>query len=136
MKNLLIFLMCLFFIFSSTTCKDFHPFDRVYSFWVENSSDKLIYFLVSHNYPDTVIPDTYNKIKYVNPNSKTPYDSDEKWEEVFAKLPLDTLSIFIFDADTMSYHDWQTVRNGYKVSKRYDLSFDDLDRNKGIITYP
>lgn len=135
MKSMVKLLICLFFLLSVSTCKE-PPFDRVYRFSVENKSNTLIYFLVSYNYPDTIIPDTYNKIKGVSPGSKTSYDSDKKWEEVFEELPADTLSIFIFDGDTISACDWQTVRNNYKILKRYDISLDDLNNNKGIITYP
>jgi hypothetical protein len=70
------------------------------------------------------------------PGSKTPYDSDEKWEDVFKSLPSDTLSIFIFRAKTISYYDWQLIRNNYKILKRYDISLGDLKQKKWIIPYP
>jgi hypothetical protein len=125
--------MCLLPI---SSCEDFVPFDRVYSFWVENKSDESISFLVSYNYPDTIIPDNYNELKGVMPGSKSPYDSDEKWEDVFKSLPSDTLSIFIFRAKTISYYDWQLIRNNYKILKRYDISLGDLKQKKWIIPYP
>ncbi len=137
MKKIFNLLMFLFFLVSASTCKDkVPPFDRVYRFWVKNNSQKSIAFLVSYNYPDTIIPDAYNKIRGVSPGSKTSYDSKEKWEDVFSKLPADTLSIFIFDGDTLSKYDWQVVRNNYKILKRYDISLDDLYNNNGIIAYP
>ncbi|MBI4649585.1 MAG: hypothetical protein HY738_24045 [Bacteroidia bacterium] len=96
----------------------------------------MINFLVSYNYPDTIIPDTYNKIKGVSSGSRSPYDSHEKWEKVFETLPADTLSIFIFNGDTMATNDWQTIRSGYKIAKRYDLSLGDLQQSDWTITYP
>lgn len=134
MKNTIKTLTALFFLLSASSCKE-PPFDRVEGFCVENKSNKLIYFLVSYNYPDTVIPDTYNEKRRVLPNSKTSYETN-KLEDLFAALPSDTLSIFIFNADTISYNDWQEVRSGYKILKRYDISFDDLSNNKWTITYP
>ena len=67
--------------------------------------------------------------------SKTPYDSDEKWDKVFEKLPSDTLSIFIFSGDTIAIYDWQTIRSNYNVLKRYDLSYQDMESLNWTITY-
>lgn len=92
--------------------------------------------MVSYNYPDTIIPDSFNKIKGVSSNSKTPFDSNEKWEDVFEKLPADTLSVFIFSGDVVSNYNWETIRNEYKILRRYDISLDYLNANKGTITYP
>ena len=136
MKKVLKFSACLLVLLSIVpSCKDF-PLDRVYSFWIENKSDDLIYFLVSYSYPDTIIPDSYDKIKGVSVGSKTPYDSDDPWEEVFDELPSDTLSIFIFNRDTLKTYNWQEIREGYKILKRFDISYDDLKQNKWIVTYP
>ena len=135
MKNTFKLSILLFFLLSASACKD-PPFDRVYSFWLENKSDKFINFLVSDTYPDTTIPDTYNKIKGVSSGSKASYDSYKKWEDVFDKLPSDTLSIFIFSDNTISNYDWQIIRTNYMILKRYDISLDDLENQKWIITYP
>ncbi len=135
LNNTMKLFISIFILLSAITCEEV-PFDKVYRFWVENKSDKGIVFLVSYNYPDTLIPDTYNKIRGVATGTKTPFDSHDKWEEVFSKLPADTLSIFIFSADTISSYDWQIIRSNYKILKRYDISLDYLNNNKGIITYP
>lgn len=126
----------IFILLLAISCKDKVPFDKVYSFWVENKSDKGIVFLVSSNYPDTLIPDTYNKIRGVAAATKAPFDSHDKWEEVFDNLPADTLSVFIFSSDTLQQYDWQTIRNCYNILKRYDLSIYDLEAMNWIITYP
>jgi hypothetical protein len=130
-------LILLFILTTSVSCEDNHPFERVYRFWVENKSDKPVYFLVSYTYPDTTIPDTYNEIGLVSPNSKNPIDSDKKWEEVFRELPADTLSVFIFSSrEAISINNWQEIRSEYKILKRYDISIDDLKNNSWIISYP
>lgn len=136
MKNKIRIGLVLLIVLYAMACKDFLPFDQVSSFWVENKSDELVYFLVSYQYPDTIIPDTYEKRYGVSAGSKRPFDSKEKWEVVFDKLPADTLSIFIFSSDTLDTYDWQTIRSGYKIMKRYDVSLDDLKQNQWIITYP
>lgn len=135
MKNMLKLSIVILILLNA--CKDNHPFERVYSFWVENKSDKPVYFLVSYIYPDTTIPDTYNEIGLVSPNSKNPIDSDKKWEEVFKELPADTLSVFIFSSrEAISINNWQEIRSEYKILKRYDISIDDLKNNSWIISYP
>ena len=136
MKKVLKLLIFLLLLLSIESCKDSHPFERGYRFWIENESDDLIYFLVSYSYPDTIIPDSYDKIKGVSVGSETPYDSDDPWEEVFDELPSDTLSIFIFDGDSIDESNWQEIREGYKILKRFDISYDDLKQNKWIVTYP
>ncbi len=129
-------LILLFILTTTVSCEDNHPFERVYRFWVENKSDKPVYFLVSFTYPDTTIPDTYNEIRQVSPGTKNPFDSDKKWEEVFKELPADTLSVFIFNSDTINNTTWEEIRSGYKILKRYDVSIDDLKNSSWIISYP
>jgi hypothetical protein len=129
-------LILLLILSTTVSCEDNHPFERVYRFSVENKSDKPVYFLVSHTYPDTTIPDAYDERRLVSPGSKNPFDSDKKWEEVFKELPADTLSVFIFNSDTINNTTWEEIRSGYMISKRYDVSIDDLKNNSWTITYP
>lgn len=126
----------LFFLFAVSSCEDFLPFDQVNCIWIKNESNQLVHFLVGYNYPDTTIPDAYNKRKGVSTNSKTSYDSKEKWKDVFKALPSDTLSVFIFSIDDLNKYDWQTVRKEYKILKRYDVSLQDLERLEYLLTYP
>ncbi|NLL27401.1 MAG: hypothetical protein GX259_01250 [Bacteroidales bacterium] len=72
----------------------------------------------------------------VPPYERTPYDSKEKWEKVFKKLPKDTLSIFIFDSDTLAKYSWDRIRSDYNILKRYDLSLKDLETQNWTISYP
>ncbi len=126
-------LILLFILTTTAACE---PFDKVYSFWVENKSDKPVYFLVSYTYPDTTIPDTYDERRLVSPGSKNPFDNDEKWEDVFKELPADTLSVFIFNSEAINNTKWEEIRSGYMILKRYDVSIDDLKNNSWIISYP
>lgn len=75
--------------------------ERVYSFQVRDESGKGFGLLISEYYPDTAIPDQYNKIRGIPPFQSVPIDSKIKWEEYFAGLPADTLSLFLFSGDTL-----------------------------------
>ncbi len=107
------------------------------SFWVENQSSHLIMTLRSQRYPDTAIPDEQNKLGGIPKGEKAPYDYNIKnWSELFDQLPRDTLSVFIFHADTIAKYTWQEIRSGYKILKRYDLSQEDLKNMNYTIIYP
>lgn len=136
MKKQLIILILVISLFIIDSCKDFHPFDRSSRFWVQNDSRKLIFFLVSYNYPDTIIPDTYDEISNVPAWDKSPYDKKGKWKKIFEELPADKLSIFIFESDSIEKYDWDEIRSKYIIAKRYDLSYDDMEKNDWIVTYP
>jgi hypothetical protein len=49
---------------------------------------------------------------------------------------IDTLSVFIFDAQVLENTPWDTVKAKYIILKRYDLSLDDLNKLNWTITYP
>ncbi len=132
MKNLLI--LTIMIVCCSNSC-DKPPVDHVYRIWLKDNSGEGFAFLVSYNYPDTIIPNEYNKLIGVPPNKRVPYDSKEKWEEVFEDLQTDTLSIFIFDGDTLANYDWENIRANYKVLKRYDISLENIN-DIGTIAYP
>ena len=132
-----IFIVVIFLISYAGTCEK-NPLARnVNSLWVENKTDKAIAFLVSRNYPDTTIPDEENKLRGVPPKDRSPYDFHERrWSEIFDNLPADTLSIFIFQGDTLATFSWQEIRSGYKILKRHDLSRQDIERMNYTLVYP
>jgi hypothetical protein len=136
MKKLLIGCSILFFCYAGT-CRKNPLAKNVFRIWVENKTNKAITFLVSRNYPDTTIPDEENKLRGVAPSTRNPYDfSEKKWSDVFDNLPADTLSVFIFSGDTLVKYNWQQIRSGYKILKRYDLSRQDIERLNYTTTYP
>lgn len=89
-------------------------------------------------YPDTVLPESSEYIiSDIESNRTYYYDSGIKWEEIFSyDLPNDTMSIFIFHTDTLSKYAWGTIRNEYKILKRYDLSLEDLHALEFTVPYP
>lgn len=51
-------------------------------------------------------------------------------------LDVEKLLVFVFDAEVLKTVPWDTVKANYMVSKRYDLSLDDLESMDWTIKYP
>lgn len=120
----------------SGTCKK-NPFiEKVYSIKVVNHSSQWINFFDSKVFPDTSLP--VNKPYYgaSRPNDFSYLDSRLDWSDVFAKLPADTLSIFIISNDTVNTYNWNVIRGEYKILKRYDMSLQDLKTLNKTVSYP
>lgn len=106
-----------------------------------NNSDSSIYVSVSDFYKDT----SYVYVNYYPGNSPDKYkiQSGETkssikpigtWERVYEQQ--DTLAFYVFDAKVLETTSWDTIKSKYLVLKRYDLSFDDLEKLNWTITYP
>ena len=52
------------------------------------------------------------------------------------KLPLDTLSVFFIDLDTLRKYGYDTVREKYLIRDRYDLPIDTVIKRNYRLTYP
>ncbi len=134
MKKIIIPLI--FLIGCSGTCKK-NPFvEKVYSIKVVNQSTQWINFFQSNIFPDTSLPANKPYYGAGRPNNSSYLDSRLDWPDVFSTLPVDTLSIFILSNDTINKYDWYTVRNGYMILKRYDLSLGDLKQLNWTISFP
>ena len=93
------------------------------------------------NYPDTLLPENGNNISF---------DRINKGDRAFLLgrsgnldvvldwfLPNDTLSIYVFDSDTLDVYNWNQIREGYKVAVRYDLTKEDIKKRTGeVIPFP
>jgi hypothetical protein len=123
--------------------------DYYYPFFIYNSSNDTIFLYVALGgnegieYPDTTISFNYNfvKLKQINPYQK--YDDGHPYtiESLFAhKLHNDTLSIYLFDKDTLDIYPWEIIQQDYKILQRYDLSLEDIytlkENDIPVITYP
>ena len=75
--------------------------------FVQNNTNEAIAFMLSNIYPDTIMPDNYSEIHGVPANYFVPFDSEMEWKDLFESLPNDTLSIFIFDGDTLAVNSFQ-----------------------------
>lgn len=117
--------------------------EKRYAIYLENKSTHSIgcYLGLGGDYgtmyPDTTLPsDNQYVINGIKEGTRYIYDSGIKWEEIFEKLPQDTLSVFIFHTDTLNKYTWEKVRDDYMILKRYDMSLEDLESLNWTITYP
>lgn len=123
-------------VLSSNSCSD-EDFTKLK---VCNSFNKAIYVSFSTWYPDTTI---INPSPYYNRNhDKIEVNSIQKeWlksasEGLFISSKIDTLSLFVFDADLIESHYWDTIKANYSILCRYDLSLSDLKKLNWIVPYP
>jgi hypothetical protein len=116
--------------------------DKSYTIKVNNNTNKGIQVTAGYpgygmdSYPDTTLPASKPSLTYIEANNYNYLINRFKWEEEIPKLPKDTLSIYIFDADTVKAYGWVKIQSSYKVLNRYDLSVQDLERTNWIVTYP
>jgi len=131
--NILMFIVCL-------TLGSCEPPTQTYKFRIINNSDMTLYFdpNVSNRanvYPDTLIRETKVQLK-IWPHTASHQGGIISTEEVFRRHNIDTLSIYFFDAETVDNIPWETIREEYKVLKRYDLSLEDIQFLDYEISYP
>ncbi len=124
--------------FSYLSCENVD--EQVYRFNIVNNSDITLHFYrgdVSGGlvYPDTTIAENITP-NTVPPNSIFRLGGFATPEEIFDRLPNDTLSIYFFHPDTLSIYNWNEIRNEYKVLKRYDISLEDFRLLNLEIPYP
>jgi hypothetical protein len=90
--------------------------EKRYTIRIENHTNQAIYANAGcskfnmNSYPDTTLPSIKPRLIKVIPNDYNYLDHSFKWEEVIANLPVDTLSIFIFDATTIDNSDWNQIQ--------------------------
>jgi len=134
-------------LISTLLITNFHncviPMDKKYRLYLNNNAEHSIgcYFALGDKYgtayPDTLLPETKQYIiEEISPGDRYILDSGLEWEEVYSKLPKDTMSVFIFHTDTLKNETWNSIRDNYKILKRYDLSLEDLQNNDWTISYP
>jgi hypothetical protein len=110
--------------------------DKRYTIKVVNNSNQYIGMFDSRTYPDTSLPINRPYNSAAKPRDYGYIESATKWENIFNQLPKDTLSIYIFNMDTLKRVGWDSIRTGHKILKRYDLSLQDLKSGNWTITYP
>jgi hypothetical protein len=135
------FIIQLFFILVFFASCDWFATDRYYSICFKNNSTKSIttYFtwpITDRLYPDTSLAENKPNLLEILPNAKGYWHISFEYKYLFDAIPSDTLSVFIFSTDTLNKYTWEEVRDGYKILKRYDLSYDDLVEMDYTITYP
>ncbi len=130
MKNLLLILLVPLVL---SRCE---PVPKKYAIWIKNNSFADIQFHISEVYPDTTLPANKPVLIVVESGIEYPRDKSRPWKEFIENLPSDTLSVFIFDSDTIKSVNWDDIQKEYSVLKRYDLSIENLEMLDWTITYP
>jgi hypothetical protein len=104
-----------------------------YTFYIQNNSKDTLRYSSSTLFPDTSIlnnldssviyPSQQSKIEfptYLLPNFET-----SGWVE-----------IFLFNIDTLQKYPWQTIISSYLITERYELTYDSIKADNGVIKYP
>jgi hypothetical protein len=136
MKKIIICIFyCLAIMSLASSCKH-PPVDFDYFLTLKNNSNTAILYLVGNTYPDTLIPNQYSNLGVVGPNLYTHYTSSEDWTIVFSNTKAGKMSFFFFNPDTISKYGWQNVVSYYKILKRKDVTYQDVENNQWTVTYP
>ena len=133
-------IICVLQVLTAADCtKD--TTNRHYHINFKNNSKTTIW--VIHNgeeFPDTLIPSWERDPRVDSMSAILPGENSAEaiWSWDFFEceygytvygndtVGYDTLSVYVFNDDTLARYGWQTVRENYLVHQRYDLSLDDL----------
>jgi hypothetical protein len=111
------------------------PMDYVNGFRFSNNSNTDVYIYLNAydgtRYPDTAVT-SLRRGHLFKQGTKRSYEYGSSENDPW----VDTLCLFIFDADTFNAYSWEEIQDGYKVLQRYDLSPENLKILKRQITYP
>lgn len=131
---------CLILLLTGFKCKN-PPIYKQYGFDIRNNSNNSIKYYVAalgmeHIYPDTALLSSNPPMVTIPMGESRFWGVGFKLEVLFDQLPVDTLSVYLFNVDTLNKYPWSVIRDNYKVIKRYDLSLPDLKKRNFIVTYP
>lgn len=132
-----IFLFSSLLLLFSQCCND--NLSRSLSFYNNSDSPICYYMPWKHGifYPDTILPEKNPSPYQFNKEFHFSFGEGNFNENtLFAMFPTDTMSIFIFDPNTLAKYDWAIIRDKYKILIRYDLSHQDLKMLDWRIYYP
>jgi hypothetical protein len=122
--------------------------DFAINFTLKNKSNYTIYWYDSSKdisggvYPDTAINFDREEIKYITKPNEVfcLYIQEYDYKRWISRFPKDTVSIYIFNKDTLDAYKWEIIQSDYKILQRYDLSLEDIyalkENNIPVITYP
>jgi len=132
-----IYFLFLGLLLMSSSCND----EKEQKLRVQNNSDKTIYYDWSSSYPDSSLqyignPTANSHQCKVNAKSISNYSYLSPCKSYFGSRDMDTMIIFIFDAELIEALSWDSVRSKGLVLKRYFLSLDDLEEMNWIVNYP
>jgi len=110
--------------------KDFHRY-----IYLQNKSNKTIYYGLSSSYPDTSLtkiddhPGNNGSIAY-----KVKIDDETTLPAAYFALN-PTIQLFIFDADLIENNPWDTIIKYNMILKRYQYNESDMQNYDWTISY-
>ena len=144
-------LLSLLLLMTFSSCENFWESKGHLYIVFKNETNCSIYVDGSFDYPDTSLfdPDpslSPNQTK-VEPfeECRTLYLNMTTYESKFTHwihhpsgdtMGIDTLIVFVINADTLATYGWECVKNNYLISQRYDVSLNDLQQLNWKLTYP
>ena len=142
MKTIIKVAIVSFLTIITYSCEQY--FEKAYSMEIRNYSETSINFYFSfmddeYNrvyYPDTLLPKRRPKRVINLASGSFGFPVSGPWEEIFKSLPNDTLSVYIFNKDTLDKYSWREIREDHKYLIRYDLSAEDLNKLRDVVSYP
>ena len=141
MRTIKTVIILLFFVLAITSC------DRLYHIGLINNSKKPIVVISPPyvyncvlSYPDSIIPlemEIDSRYLSLLQSEDTILMTEDMggWDFDNLFCNHDTLSIFIFDSDSVNYYSWDTVKKHNLVLQRYDFSRNELENMTHTITY-
>lgn len=113
------------------------------SLYIQNNSNHRIKpvingkYMTGPYYPDTSLFDKKPEGIIIEPRVKEIFSGARgSYQSLYNDAPSDTISFVIYDADTLSKHPWETIRQQYNILQRYDLSLQDLQKLNYTLYYP
>ncbi len=104
--------------------------------WIFNNSSNAIKGMVSAQAPSNVIPEEKAGLFDIPVQQYMAHVYFEKsWDDVYSKIPNDTITVFIFDPNVIGANDWADVRRNRMYLKRYTFTKTELQTANGKVTY-
>ncbi len=129
MKTLLFFTLMLL----AATCTKDDDYQKY--IWLVNNSNNSFTAVPSFYSPDTAF-NTFRGSYDVLPNQRNPLGSKIGWRNRINGIKDKTLIIFLVDLDTLSSYNIDEIMSEYRITKRYDLTVEELESMDWTITYP
>ncbi len=137
MKTRLLFILLVFF---SNSCNllSYQEEEEMDTLTFINLSDKDLLFedLLFKQSFDTTIPEMsgFSYSKYKEGHTLKAKDTI-KFNTWLTVRSIDYFIVFFYDENIVNTTPWDTIRAKYMILKRYDLSYEDVERMNWTITY-
>lgn len=129
----------LIFLIASCSLLGYQGDEKMDTLTLINLSDKDILFeeLIYKQSYDTLIQEInyFKDPKFSIVHSLKSKDTI-KFKTWMTANSMDYFVLFYYDENIVNTIPWDTIRANYMILKRYDLSYEDLERMNWTITYP